>query len=427
MELLYKIVFLFILCYILKIKRLVFREYFGINKTMESKIRYLQCYKLMLAMALGFPIIPTIILVGGFIGSQLSPIPSLSTLPIALSILGNVAGIIPANFLMQKFGRKFGFLFGTVYAQVFSIFAIFAIQQSSFELFCLSAFALGNSTSFVHQYRFAAAELLPENTSKAISIVLVGGIFGGVLGPYFAKLSIHLMTIEFTGCFLILALLNFCSFLILLSYKKNILSGNQNNQKENPRNLTTIISQPLFLLAVLIAAFGYGLMALLMTAAPLSMKQDFEFSISLITLVLQTHLLAMYLPSLWSSYFIKKLGITLFITGGFVLNYISYFIGYNFQNFYGFLLALFFLGVGWNFLFVGGTYLVVKTYRSSEKFKIQAINDFVIFGVNALGAFFSGTLLYYFSWQWLNIFSCIIISAVVLLFFVTKRKLLIAS
>ena len=122
------------------------------------------------------------ILVGGFIGSKLTPIPSLNTVPIATIILGTVIGIIPANLLMKKFGRKTGLILGTLYSQVFSLLAIFAIYQESFWLFCLSTFALGNSVSFIHQYRFAATEFLPENTAKAISIVLIGGIFGGVLG-----------------------------------------------------------------------------------------------------------------------------------------------------------------------------------------------------------------------------------------------------
>jgi MFS family permease len=379
----------------------------------------------MLAMVLGFPTTPTVILMGGFIGSKLSPVPYLVTLPIAAVILGNVAGIIPANFLMQKFGRKFGFLFSTIYAQIFSLLAIFALDQGSFWLFCFSSFALGNSVSFVHQYRFAAADFIPENTAKAVSIVLVGGIFGGILGPYFAKSSMNLLLVEFAGCFLLLGIMNLLSFFILLSLKQNTLVEEKTIKNEKARDLKMIIRQPTLLVAITIAAFGYGLMALLMTAAPLSMKQGFEFSISLVTLVIQVHLVAMYLPSLWSSYLIKKLGIVYFIALGFVFNYISYLVGYNFQNFLGFLLALFFLGIGWNFLFVGGTYLTVKSYRKAEKFKVQAMNDFFVFGIQALGALFSGTLLYYFSWQWLNIMSFLIISAI-FLFFLLARKNIVA-
>lgn len=391
---------------------------------MDLVTRKWQCYKLMAAMILGFPIIPTIILMGGFIGSKLSPIASLTTLPIATAILGNVIGIIPANLLTKKFGRKIGFIFGTLYSQVFSLFAVFAIYQESFWFFCLSTFALGNSISFVHQYRFAAAEFLPENTAKAVSIVLTGGIFGGILGPYIAKKSMNMLAVEFAGCFLLLCGMSFLSFLILLTYRAIPSSKKQESQTEKPRPLFKIISQPLFLIAVLVAAFGYGLMALLMTAAPLSMKQDFQINITLVTFVIQVHLVAMYLPSLWSSYLLKKLGITTFIIGGFVLNYLSYTTGYFFQNFYGFLLSLLLLGIGWNFLFVGGTYLVLKSYKPSEKFQAQAFNDFFVFGVQALGALCSGSLLYYLSWQWLNIFSTIILTSILVLFLINQKKVL---
>ena len=390
---------------------------------MNFQERSFQCYKLMLAMMLGFPIIPTIILMGGFIGTKISPYPSLVTLPIACAILGNVMGIIPANFFMQKFGTKLGFLYGNFHAMLFTLLAIFSIYQESFFVFCFSCFALGNSVSFVHQYRFEAASLIPENTVKAISLVLIGGIGGGILGPYLAKQSMNLFAIEFAGCFVILLVMNFCSFLILLTYRPAFVEK-QESQKEKSRALSKIITQPLFIISVLIAAFGYGLMALLMTAAPLSMKHDSQIHINLVTVVIQTHLVAMYLPSLRSVWFIKKLGITKFIIGGILLNYLSYITGYLFQNFIGFLISLFLLGIGWNFLFVGGTYLVVKSYSKVEKFKAQACNDFFVFSVQAMGTLFSGTLLYYFSWQMLNIISFIIISFIFLIFYASKKKIL---
>ena len=380
----------------------------------------------MLAMVLGFPIIPTIILMGGFIGNKISPYPSLITLPIACAILGNVIGIIPANIFMQKFGTKLGFLYGNLHAMFFSALAIFSIYQESFWIFCFSCLALGNAVSFVHQYRFEATSLLPENTAKAISRVLIGGVLGGILGPYLAKQSMNLFAIEFAGCFAILLLMNFISFLILLTYRPAFVVK-KNLQKEKSRALVKIITKPLFIIAALIAAFGYGLMALLMTAAPLSMRHDSQLDISLVTIVIQAHLVAMYLPSLWSTWFIKKLGIIKFIISGILLNYLSYIIGYLFQNFTGFFVSLILLGCGWNFLFVGGTYLVVKSYKQVEKFKAQACNDFFVFSVQAVGTLFSGTLLYYFSWQMLNIISFIVISFIFLIFYANKRKILVET
>lgn len=380
-----------------------------------------QLYKLVLAMIFSFPIVPTVILVGSFVGKKLSSNPSLATLPIAVVIVGTVLGIIPANLISKKIGRKLAFLVGAIYAQIACLIAVFAIYQEVFLLFNIAVFMLGNSVSFVHQYRFAAVELMPSSKSaSAISSILVGGILGGVLGPYLANLNNDLLAVEYAGSFISLAGLNFITFLILLSYKHKQYNEPKQTIVKTERNLTQIITQPKFIIAVLVSAFGYGLMSLLMTAVPLSMKHSYNFDLSTITFVVQSHIFAMYIPSLFSGFVLKKIGVFNFVILGFVFNLASYIVGQTNQQIIGFWLSLFLLGIGWNFLFIGGTYLVTKTYHPNEKFKTQALNDFLVFGIQAIAALSSGLILYFFSWSILNKTAMGILFFVLIIFLVNK-------
>ena len=376
-----------------------------------------QLYKLSLAMVFGFPIAPTVILVGGFIGHKLAPSGSLATLPVAVVIIGSFAGIIPANFISNKIGRKLSFVFSTLYAQLACVIAIVALYQEHFFLFNFSCFMLGNALSFIHQYRFAAVELLPSSQSAtAISKILIGGVFGGIIAPIFANQGAFLFSQDFVGSFLCLCLMNFLAFLVLLSYKHKKVKQDKQEVNTTNRSLLKIITQAKFISAVLVAAFGYGLMSLLMTAAPLSMKNIYNIQLPIVALVIQTHLIAMYLPSLFSGLVVKKIGVFKFICLGFFLNFISYAVGYFNQLTIGFWIALFFLGVGWNFLFVGGTYLLTKSYYPAERFKVQATNDFIVFGIQALGSLSSGFLLFYFNWRILNQISFFILATVLVFF-----------
>ena len=278
---------------------------------------------------------------------------------------------------------------------------------------------LGNGVSFVHQPLPAVELSLPSNQSQiAISRILVGGIVGGFLGPYLANISVNWLAAEFAGCFLVLTILQLCSFCVLLTYKQPILKKKVQHTKTQ-RGLLEIVKQPLCIMAILVAAFGYALMSLLMTAAPLSMKHSHSLELSEVTFVIQIHLLAMFVPSLFSGYILQKIGAFRFIIFGFFFNIASYFIGYGNQSFLGFLISLLCLGIGWNFLFVGGTYLLTKTYQSEERFKVQAFNDFCVFGIQALASLSSGLLLYYSSWGFLNqmAFFILIVIAIVFLFF----------
>ncbi len=386
-----------------------------------------QLYKLVVAMMFSFPTAPIVILVGGFVGRQISPLPALATLPIALTVVGTVSGIIPANLLMQKIGRKKSFVFASFYSIAASLIAVFSISQSLFWLFLISTFMLGGGIAFVHQYRFAAVELLPSNKSQiAISRILIGGIVGGILGPYLANISVNLLSVEFAGCFLILAIMHLLAFCVLLTYKHPTIKKDFSDQKTK-RSLLEIIKQPLCIVAILTAAFGYALMSLLMTAAPLSMKHSHNFDLSAVTFVIQIHLASMFVPSLFSGAVLQKIGAFRFIIIGFLFNIASYITGYvtdySSQKFFGFLVSLFCLGIGWNFLFVGGTYLLTKTYRAEERFKVQAFNDFFIFGIQALASLSSGLLLYYSNWAFLNQIAFFVLIAVASFFLFRQKEI----
>jgi predicted MFS family arabinose efflux permease len=333
------------------------------------------------------------------IGNMLAANKSLSTLPVALQMTGMMCATIPAALLMGRIGRRGGFWAGAAIGASGGVVAGGAVWAASFPLFCLGTFLIGSSNGFAQQYRFAAAELADEGfRSKAISLVLAGGVVSGVFGPEMARWSRDLFSpVLFAGCFAMIVALQICAAALLTIVRlpppppRGALRG-------SGRPLWQIARQPLFVVALLCGMVGYGVMSLVMTATPIAMIGcGFVFTDA--AFVIQWHILGMYAPSFVTGHLIARVGLApILLTGAILLLACC---GINLAgiaegNFWA---ANLLLGVGWNFLFVGATTLLTRTYRPEERAKVQALNDFTIFGTSTLSAFSSGALLAGFGWS----------------------------
>ncbi len=358
---------------------------------------------LTLGQIFSFTAAPVTVFLSGIIGSQISPIKSLATLPMSISVVGIAIGAIVASKVMGLIGRRYGFILASIGNSNVSILAAYSIFTQNFLLFCIANFFIGIGMAFTHQYRFAAAESVQKNFApKAISILLFGGIISAFLGPSLANYSKDIVSdYLYVGSYLVLAILTFIPALLFIFYK------NQNQTYNNPQNTgrsyLELLSQPRFLQAVIASAFGYAIMTFLMTATPISMHVMDNMSLSKTSIVIQFHVASMFLPSLLTGNLIKKFGHSNVIYMGLFCYAITLTASIFDQNFYNYMFALIFLGLGWNFLFISGTSLLVLAYREEEKFKAQGLNDFIVYSVHALGSLSAGVFISLSSWKFMNI------------------------
>jgi MFS family permease len=378
---------------------------------------------LTFAQCFGQTAAPILVLLGGIVGAQIAPSIDWATLPIAIQISGIAFATIPASYLMSKVGRKAGFLAGTALAIFASLFAAFAIYQQSFTLFCIASFLIGNYIAFLQQFRFAVADSVPnEQIPKCLSFLMLAGIVAALLGPEVARrFSVIEGLPDYVGSFLGMAAMLTVSFLILLAFYKKTTFEKQ-DQFSAARPLGKIFRQPTLILAIASAAVGYSVMSLIMTATPLSMHEMDLHSLEETTRVIQSHILAMYVPSFFSGFLISWLGVKRIIQAGFALMIFCIFIGWGQPDFISYWGTLVFLGVGWNFLFLGGTTLLTQSYRASERFKVQAVNDFLVFGLQALGSLSAGILLASIGWSGVMVFALPLLLLLVPIIFRTAAR-----
>ena len=345
------------------------------------------------------------VFLSGIVGSQITHIKSLSTLPTALSVLGTAIFTILAAKIMGKIGRKLGFIFGALASSVTCLLAVYAIVQQNFILFCISHLILGLGIAFAHQYRFAAAESVEkEKVPKAISLLMLAGIVSSFLGITLANYTKNLIPDHlYVGSYLLLALFTFMPAIFFIFYKNKEKTEVDFNIKYSGRKLSEIIFQPRFLQAITAAAFAYAVMSFLMTATPLSMHVMEKMSLEETGIVLQFHLVAMFLPSLITGNLIKKFGHSNIIYIGVLFYAVTIILSLFEQTFTNYMIALIFLGLGWNFLFISGTSLVVLTYKEEEKFRVQGINDLIVFSTMALASLSAGILLSLTNWKTMNL------------------------
>ena len=379
-------------------------------------------FVLALSQIFSFTAAPVTVFLSGIIGSQISPIKSLATLPMSISVVGIAIGAIIATKAMSLVGRKYGFILASIGNSLVSILAAYSIMEQNFILFCFANFFIGVGMAFTHQYRFAAAESVEKNMApKAISIILFGGIISAFLGPSFANYAKDLVSENlYVGSYLALALLTFIPAILFLFYENK--SKIETNLKYMGRSYLELISQPRFIQAIAASAFGYAIMTFLMTATPISMHVMENMSLSKTGIVIQFHVASMFLPSLMTGYLIKKFGHSNVIYSGVFLYSITLIASIFDQSFYNYMFALIFLGLGWNFLFISGTSLLVLTYKEEEKYKAQGLNDFVVYSIHAIGSLSAGIFIALTSWKMMNII-CIPFMIVIILTTLRAEKI----
>ena len=369
---------------------------------------------LTLSQIFSFTAAPVTVFLSGIIGSQISPLKSLSTLPMSISVVGIAIGAIFASKLMSITGRKVGFIVASIGNTFVSILAAYSIFIQSFSIYCVANFFLGMGMAFTHQYRFAAAESVSKDkVPRAISIILLGGIVSAFIGPSVANFSKDLFSNHmYIGSYLSLAALTFLPTIFFLFYKNT--SKIELSFKYSGRSYLELVSQPRFLQAVISSAFGYAIMTFLMTGTPLSMHVIEGISLNKTSIVIQIHVACMFLPSLIAGNLVKKIGHSKMMYVGVGLYCITVVISLFDQSFLNYMLALIFLGFGWNFLFISGTSLLVLTYKEEEKYRAQGFNDFVVYSVHALGSLSAGVLIVLTNWKIMNLI-CIPLIIVIIL------------
>jgi len=358
------------------------------------------------AQSLGQTATPILVLLGGIVGARIAPDPSWATLPLAIMIIGVACATIPASLLMSRIGRKAGFLIGSGVAILAGLVAAWSIEVEMFLLFCLASFMIGNYAAFMQQFRFAVAESVPpDEVPKCLSFLMLAGIVAAIIGPEVGnRFSRTEGLSDYVGSFLGVSVLMTVSFLILLIFFRN-QEVDEASEEEPVRPLGEILAQPKLILAITSAVVGYTIMSLIMTATPVSMHEIDSHSLDDTTWVVQSHILAMYLPSLFSGFLIARFGVLRIIQSGFLIMLACVAVGWGEPMLMHYWWSMVLLGVGWNFLFLGGTTLLTQSYRSSEGFAVQAINDFLVFGLQAVGSLGAGVLLAVYGWNGVILFS----------------------
>ena len=361
---------------------------------------------LVSSQVFGFTAATVTVFISGIIGAQLSPIKTLSTLPPSIYVIGTAAATILAAKIMSIIGRRLGFIFASVVGSIACLIGAYAIMIESFSIFCISKFILGASMAFNHQYRFAAAESVEKDKApKAISTLLLAGIVSAFIGISLSNYTKNFVSdYLYVGSYLTLAILTLIPAFFLYFFKDKRETFVISNEKNKTRSFFEFLSEPRFIQAITSAAFAYAVMSFLMTATPISMHIVHNLSLEKTGIVLQFHVLAMFLPSLVTGNLIRKFGYSNMMYAGvlfFILTIIMSLFEASFLNYF---IGLIFLGIGWNFLFISGTSLLVTIYKPEEKFKAQGLNDLVVFSSMALASLLAGILISLASWKTVNLF-----------------------
>jgi len=339
-------------------------------------------------------------------GAMLAPSPELATLPLGIHFVSMMAATIPASLVMGRWGRRVGFTLGQAIGVGGALLSVWAILGGSFWGFAVAAAPIGIHNGFFQYLRFAAADVAsPAFRPKAISYVMAGGVVAGFLGPELAKRTADLFSpVLFAGPYAVLA--GLCLLNIIALQGVRIARPPQLARHETGRRLGEIGTQPTFVVAALSAMIGYGVMNLVMVATPLAMVGcGFAFSDS--TEIIRWHVLGMFVPSFFTGGLIRRHGVLRIIAAGAVLLAVSLACNLAGTGFVNFWVGLVLLGIGWNFMFIGGTALLSEAHRPEERAKAQALNDFLVFSTTAVTSFASGAVQSALGWQAVNALSLI--------------------
>jgi len=336
---------------------------------------------------------------------------TLATFPLFLNHAGVMLTTIPASFLMAKIGRRGGFSVGALCGVASGSISVAAIYMQSFWLLCLGSLFQGMAAAFAWYFRFAAADATePALRPKAISLVMLGGVIAGFLGPQTAKWAVHWLDPHvFAGVYVMVAI--FSAIVLLLVQGLRIPQLTAAEKAQGGRPMRAIMRQPAYIVALTSSMFGYGVMTLVMSATPLAMLAcGFEFQDS--ATVIQGHVIAMFLPSFFTGHLITRFGVLTIIAAGALIQMLCAIVNLAGIEFWNFFLANALVGLGWNFTFVGGTTLLTTTYTPSERAKTQASHDFAVYGTTATAAGLSGILQANVGWTVVNIAALPLMGAV---------------
>ena len=364
----------------------------------------------------------TLIALNGLAGYALAPNKSLATAPVTGWVVGAAATTFFASLLMKRIGRRAGFTFGACIGIVGALICVVALSMANFWLFCLGATVFGVYNAFGQYYRFAAADVATHDfKAKAISYVLAGGLVGGIIGPSLSRFTVDLLPTTYLAAYL--TLIGFLVLVIVVLRFLEIPPPTAAEAKDSGRPLAEIAAQPAFVVAVLSAAFSYGVMNLLMTATPLAMGVCGHPYAAAAT-VISSHVVGMFLPSFVTGSLIKRFGVLNMMLLGVLVNLACIGVALAGVEVATFWWSLVLLGVGWNCLFIGATALLTETYHTAEKAKAQGANDLFIFLTMATSSFSSGMILETNGWQTLNYAAIpfVLAMGVAVLWLATKRR-----
>lgn len=353
---------------------------------------------LMFVQSLTGTIGPVIVFVGGFIGLSLAPNQILATLPVACMIVGTAGFMLPVVKLLEVVGRKYGFIICVCWGVINTLLTAYAVTISNFWLFCFSVLLFGVLIAAGQQFRFAAMESVDDHKAgQAVSVLMVAGLFAAFIGPEVAFVGKDLFAEPFVGSFVGLSLILLTSLAFLAFYRP--IEKQQAEVKAEGRPLINIAKQPVFIAAIASATAGFSIMSFIMTATPISMHVQSGFDMVDTKWVIQSHIIAMFLPSFVTGKLISKFGHAKMLFAGIIIFVGCIFIGFAGRHYVHYWWALVLLGIGWNFMFVTATALLPQSYTESEKYRVQGFNDVVIFSCQALASLSAGWVIKSFGWN----------------------------
>ena len=367
------------------------------------------------------------IAINGLVGLSLAPLGWMATLPVMGYVVGGALSTGLVARTQSRYGRQISFQIGLAVALFSALLCAYAVFSHNFWLLIVATLIAGYYSANGQLYRFAAAELvLPAFREKAVSLVLAGGLLGAAIGPNLATRTKNLLSIPFAGAYLALAVVAVLA-MGLMAFVRFPPVPARPTDHDGGRPTLQIVRQPVFLVAVIGASLGYGVMSLLMAATPLAM-QICNYPFDDTALVLQWHVIGMFAPGFFTGHLIKRFGVLPIMGIGVALNALCIFIAISGVELNQFLLALFVLGVGWNFLFTGSTTLAMRAYRPEEKDRAQAAINFSVFAMMALTSFASGALVTTRGWLWLNYGSLlpVLLTGAALLWLALRRRAVVA-
>ena len=352
----------------------------------------------MFAQALIGAIGPVIVFVGGFVGLKLAPSEVLATLPVACMIVGIALFMLPTVKLLQQVGRKKGFIMAVCWGIANSFFTAYSIYLENFWLFCTCILLYGFLIAAVQQFRFAAMESVDESkASQAVSVLLLAGLLAAFLGPEVAFWGRGWFETEYMGSFVGVSALLALSLLFISFYQPTTFTTPDPQQTGRP--LTIIAKQPVFIAAIVSASVGFSVMSFIMTATPISMHVHHGFDLEDTKWVIQSHIIAMYLPSFFTGKLIARFGQHKVLYAGLMAFMLCIFIGFAGRHYVHYWGALVLLGIGWNFMFVTATTLLPASYQAEERFKVQGFNDMIMFSCQAIASLSAGWVIKALGWN----------------------------